>query len=405
MTDFFEPAGRGVQHASLRAANRRAVLTTIAFNPGISNADVSRRTGLAPQTASAIVAELEGDGLLTRGEVLRGRRGQPATPLFLKLDAAYAIGCYVGWQHIDIVVVDLGARPLARYRRDFAWLDGETVAGELRSALDSMLGQLEPAQRRDLIGIGLAGPSNIDRHIETLGAPPEHELIWQKLDLRTELEKATGLPTIWVNNGNAACWAELVMMPPPRPASFAYLYVGTFLSAGLVAEHTLWEGPTGNSGNLGSMLVYRPDGDRDLGHSIGSLRSLGRRLATACIAMPATNPLEWPWAEWEPHVAPWLEECGVALAEIILNTSAVIELEMTVIDGVMPKPLVERLLGETERAFDSLPATTRNRPRLRAGRLGHDAMPLGAAFMPIFRKYFSRDLRDMASWETAPLPG
>ena len=75
MTDFFEPAGRGVQHASLRAANRRAVLTTIAFNPGISNADVSRRTGLAPQTASAIVADLEGEGLISRGEVLRGRRG------------------------------------------------------------------------------------------------------------------------------------------------------------------------------------------------------------------------------------------------------------------------------------------------------------------------------------------
>ena len=56
MTDLFAPAGRGVQHANLRAANRRAVLTTIALSSGISNADVSRRTGLAPQTASAIVS-------------------------------------------------------------------------------------------------------------------------------------------------------------------------------------------------------------------------------------------------------------------------------------------------------------------------------------------------------------
>ena len=45
---------------------------------------------------------------------------------------------------------------------------------------------------------------------------------------------------------------------------------------------------------------------------------------------------------------------------------------------------------------------TFERPNVMTGRLGQDAMPLGAAFMPIFRKYFSRNLRDMASWELAP---
>ncbi len=404
MTDFFEPAGRGVQHASLRAANRRAVLTTIAFNPGISNADVSRRTGLAPQTASAIVAELEGEGLLTRGDVLRGRRGQPATPLFLKLDSAYAIGCNVGWQHIDIVLVDLEAKPIARYRRDFAWLDAGTVVSELLAALGEILDKLGSAKRSRLIGIGLASPTNIGRNIDALGAPAEQAELWRGLEMHAEIEKATGIPTIWSNDGNAACWAELVMMPAPRPASFAYLHVGTFLGAGLVAEHNLWEGPTGNSANLGSMLVCRPDGSRDFGHLVASLQSLHRRLAAAGITAPLANPLDWPWDEWEPHVGPWLAECGEALAQIILNSAAVIEFDLAVIDGVIPKPLLERLLAETQRALEALPVMTFDHPRLVAGRLGQDAAPLGASFMPIFRKYFSRDLRDMASWELAPIP-
>lgn len=404
MTDFFEPAGRGVQHASLRAANRRAVLTTIAFNPGISNADVSRRTGLAPQTASAIVAELEGDGLIIRGDVLRGRRGQPATPLFLKLDAAYSIGVDIGWQHVDIVLVDLAAKPIARYRRDFAWVDARTIVPELLAALEQVLGKLDATQRRRLIGIGLASPTDIARNIEMLGAPAEQGALWRKLDVRREVEQGIGLPTMWFNDGNAACWAELVMLPPPRPANFAYLHVGTFLGAGLVAEHNLWEGPTGNSANLGSMLVCKPDGGRDFGHLIASLQSLQQRLAAAGLTLPCSNPLDWPWAEWEPQVAPWLAECAEALAQIILNSAAVIEFDLAIIDGVMPKPLVERLLAETQRALDALPVLTFDRPRLVAGRLGHDAVPLGASFMPIFRKYFSRDLRDMASWETAPLP-
>lgn len=405
MTDFFEPAGRGVQHASLRAANRRAVLTTIAFNPGISNADVSRRTGLAPQTASAIVAELEQDGMLNRGDVLRGRRGQPATPLFLKLDAAYSIGCDVGWQHVDMVLVDLSAQPIARYRRDFAYLDGHTIVDELVTGIKGLLAKLAPRERERLIGIGIASPTNIARNIDALAPPAGQMEIWKSLDLSAEVENAVGIPTRWFNDGNAACWAELVMMPQPRPANFAYLNVGTFLAAGLVAQHNLWEGPTGNSANLGSMLVCKPDGSRDFGHLIASIRALELRLEGAGIALPRTDPLEWPWDDWEAHVAPWLSACGEALAQIILNTAAVLEFDLAIIDGVMPRPLLERLLIETQVALDESPVMTFDRPRLTLGRLGRDAMPLGASFMPIFRKYFSRDLRDMTSWELAPIPG
>lgn len=87
-----------------------------------------------------------------------------------------------------------------------------------------------------------------------------------------------------------------------------------------------------------------------------------------------------------------------------MNTAAVLEFDLAIIDGVMPRPLLERLQVETQLAIENLPVMTFDRPRLTLGRLGHDAMPLGASFMPIFRKYFSRDLRDMASWELAPIP-
>ncbi len=403
MTDFFEPAGRGVQHASLRAANRRAVLSTIAFNPGISNADVSRRTGLAPQTASAIVSELDDEGLINRGDVLRGRRGQPATPLFLKLDAVYSIGVDVGWQHLDIVLVDLSAQPIARYRRDFDYLDARTIMAEIVDASNGLLGKLTDAQRKRLIGIGVATPTNIARKITLLDAPAEQAELWKTLDIAVELERALGIPTLWFNNGNAGCWAELVMRPAPRPENFIYLFIDTLLGAGLIAEHNLWEGPTGNSANLGSMLVCRTDGTgREFGHVLASTVALDRRLAAAGIQHGSTAPADWPWDEWEPYVAPWLTECGDALAQMIMNSAAVIECNLVVLDGAVPRPVLERLLAETRHALAALPTLTFETPRIELGRLGSDSMPLGAAFMPIFRKYFSRDLRDMASWELAP---
>lgn len=388
-----------MQHASLRAANRRAVLTTIAFGSGVSNADVSRRTGLAPQTASAIVSELETDGLITRGDVLRGRRGQPATPLFLRYAGAFAIGCEISWQHIDITLINLGSEEIGRYRRDYAYPDASTIVAEAATAIGELMGKLLPAQRAQLAGLGLATPTDIWRHIGRIDAPAEQSALWRALDLRAALEEATGLPTAWFNDGNAACWAEMVTSPAPRSPNFAYLFVSTFLGAGITAEHTLWEGPTGNSANLGSMLVNGHDGLRVFGHDIASTTALGRRLAEAGIALPPGDAADWPWSEWEPYVAAWIAASGSALAEIVFNTSAVIEVELAIIDGNVPVAILERLVGATETALAALPILGNRPPRISAGKLGIRATSLGAAQLPMFRKHFSRELNDMLADE------
>jgi predicted NBD/HSP70 family sugar kinase len=399
LADFFEPAGRGVQHASLRAANRRAVLTTITFSPGISNAEVSRRTGLAPQTASAIVGELEDDGLITRGDVLRGRRGQPATPLYLDYAGAYGIGCEISWRHIDVTLINLGSEELGRYRRDFAYPDARTVVAEAADAIAELIAKLSPEEQQRVAGIGLATPSNMSSLITIIEPPADQVELWAKLDLHTALEAATSLPITWVNDGNSACFAEMVMSPPPRPSNLAHLFVSTFLGAGITAEHTLWEGPTGNSANLGSMLVNGHDGRRTSGHDIASLVALGRRLAAAGIALPVGNPADWPWADWEECVAPWVEASGSAMAEIIFNTGAVLEIDLAIIDSTAPQPIIERLVAATDRALAELVAVGFKRPRLVAGTLGARAIPLGAAQLTLFRKHFSRDLSDMLAAE------
>lgn len=399
LADFFEPAGRGVQHASLRAANRRAVLTTITFSPGISNAEVSRRTGLAPQTASAIVTELEDDGLVTRGDVLRGRRGQPATPLYLDYAGAYGIGCEISWRHIDITLINLGSEDLGRYRRDFAYPDAAGIVAEAAKAIAGLIARLSPAQQQRVAGIGLATPSNLGSLIGNVEPPLEQLAAWRDLDLRAALEAATGLPTTWFNDGNCTCFAQMVMSPPPRPANLVHLFVSTYLGAGITAEHTLWEGPTGNSANLGSMLVNGHDGHRALGHDVASTSALGRRLAAAGIALPPGNPADWPWADWEEQVAPWIAASGRALAEIIFNTGAVLEIDHAIIDSLAPQPIVDRLVAATEGALSELVAIGIRRPRLVAGTLGARATPLGAAQLTMFRKHFSRDLSDMLAAE------
>src|SRR3569833_1221212 len=94
---FFATVARGVQPASVRQSNQRAILTVISLEPGCSNADIARRTGLAPQTVAAVLDDLEIAGLLKRGAARRGGgRGQPATPIYINPDGAYAIGAEIG---------------------------------------------------------------------------------------------------------------------------------------------------------------------------------------------------------------------------------------------------------------------------------------------------------------------
>ena len=396
MTDFFAPAARGVQHASLRAANRRAVLTAISFNSGLSNADLSRLTGLAPQTASAIVAELEADGFVARGDVLRGRRGQPATPLFLNYEALYAIGCEISWEHIQVTLIDLGSREVARYRRYFPYPDAVTIVEEAARAIGQMVDRLTRDQQKRLTAVGLTTPGGIDRWIHLLGAPAEQAGLWQQLNLRSALEDATGLPTTWTNNGNAACFGEMTHTPPPRPADYAYIFVDTFIAAGVLAGHTLWEGPRGNAANLGGMLICGRDGNRTVGHRIASTLALRRMLGKAGRPVPTGDPAEWPWDDFGAVLDDWLSEASCGLAQIIYNTAMVTDIESVVLDGIMPRHILEQLITLVTAELAKLQSSASVAlPKVSIGLLGARAVVIGSAQIPVFRRYFSRDYKDM----------
>src|SRR5690606_10710296 len=102
-----------------------------ALNPGASNAELARLSGLGPQTTSRIVSELETRALVRRGEVLRGRRGQPATPLFINPEAAYVIGIEIGWQHFEVLLCAMSGETVASVRRSYAYPDIDTISTEI----------------------------------------------------------------------------------------------------------------------------------------------------------------------------------------------------------------------------------------------------------------------------------
>jgi len=394
--DVFDAGGRGLQHHGLRRANERAVLTVIGFNGGVSNADIARLSGLAPQTVSAILTDLDRAGLIMRGEVLRGRRGQPATPIFLRAEGAFAIGVEIGWRHVDVLLLDLHAQVLTRQHRHYTFPDATTILGDIVTMIEAVLAGLPTDRRERLVDIGVALPSNIADNLSLVAAPDEQRALWARVDVAGELARRTGLAVTLFNDGNAACWAELIAFPKPRPANFIYFLISRYIAAGILGEGMLWEGPNDNSANLGSMLVSDGKGQMQAAHFVASVTALENRLAEAGFVVDPSQMEQWDWAGFGPVLDRWIADSAQALAGVVFNTTRVIESGLVVLDSVLPPPIVARLVERLDAELRRLPIAPFTPPQVLSGHLGGLAPAIGASELTLYRRYFSRTLADLA---------
>jgi predicted NBD/HSP70 family sugar kinase len=391
-TRYFEAAARGIGPTNLRQSNQRAVLSMISVAPGCSNADISRRTGLAPQSVSAVLADLEELGLISRGKVRRGGgRGQPATPFFIDPTGAYAVGIEIGWSHFEVALVDIGTKILARRRWSYDYPDARTIVGDVGKAVADIVTTI-PQDRRDrIVGIGLAAAGRIGDPATLLPPPPGQSDLWGKIDLAAEVTRATGFDVHLVNDGNAACWADFVAMPGQRSGNFAYLLVGTFVGAGIMTEDRLLEGASGDSANLGSMIVTDRGGSRRVAHEVASLYALRRRLGDIQLEA-AIGDAAFPDAQ--AVVGEWIEDASFALAQVVLETRTVLEFDLAVVEAELPAPIRLRLVEAMRRNIADLTSLVQ-KPEVIEGHIGRSGAAQGAAFIRTYRRLFSRELGHM----------
>lgn len=384
-----------MERESLRVNNERAVLIAVATNQGITPAQLARKTGLGAQTVGRIVELLEASGMVYRGESVRGRRGQPATPILIDPNGAYCIGCEIGWRHLTVLIRDLTGAVLGEHRRNYDFPDSQTIFEEVASLCRLMATAVPEKHRNRILGIGLAAPDGFGRNLDLVGGSEAQAAAWRDTNLAARMEQASGLATFMLNDGNAACWGELVSRTPPRPDNMAYFLISEFVGAGLIADGRLWQGPKGNSANLGSMLVTGRDGVQNFVHRIASINALKLRVAQGGTALQG-DPLSWEWEAIEPVASEWIEDGAYAVAKTIINTSAVMEFDIVVVDGVMPRPIVTRFVDRVQEHLAKLPVLTSDKPRVEEGKLGGRAPAMGAALKPLFRRYFSRERDDVA---------
>lgn len=393
--DVFDPSAKRMSAVEVRLNNERAVLTAIATQPGSSAAEIARRSHLAPQTVARLLIELEGAGLVMRGDARKGFRGQPAVPLYLDPNGVFAIGCELGWQHYRIVLRNLAGEVLGEHSRHYDYPSASSIFGEIGSLVRLLATLVPQAFRERLIGVGLAMPTHMHLNLGLFGAPETEVEMWRKVDIVQKMRDATGLEVFPYNDGNAACWGELVAMGPPRPQNIAYFLISTFVGAGIVAEGKLWEGGRGNAANLGGMMITGADGKPTFVHLVASLHALQSELVEAEIGIPPGMPEDWDWESFGQVAGLWLNEVARAISTAIVNTHAMIEPDLIIVDSALPADLRAKLVDAVRARLRAKPVLETDYPPVVQGQLGGRAPAMGAALMPMYRRYFSRAAADM----------
>ena len=388
---------RGSSQGGLRQYNERVVLQAIRLHGALPGAEIARLTRLTAQTVSLITKRLLDDGLLRKGEPQRGKVGQPAVPLSLDPDGAFAIGVNVGRRSMDVLLVDFTGAARQRWTIAYRYADPARLVPEIAQRLKDIQRKLGAQRRERLQGMGIAAPLQMGGWRPLLGMPAKTAKAWQETDLALEVGRLCALPVTLIKDTAAATVAELVAGHGRALKSFLYIFVDTFIGGGLVLDSQLRGGQGGNAGAVGSMPLglARADGDAPPAQllSVASLLSLERAFAAAGLDSSAALDDRALAAPWRAHTERWLPEAGAAIALAIHQAACLLDLSDVVIDGSFSRALLHALLASTEAAMAHYSWEGVAAPRVLAGTIGSDARALGGALLPLVAQFApDRDL-------------
>jgi predicted NBD/HSP70 family sugar kinase len=377
--------GGGANQSGLREHNERLVMTMLQRHGRLPGVDIARRAGLSQQTVSVILRRLETEGYLLRGAPIRGRVGKPSIPMELNPRGAFSVGLKVGRRSSDLVLTDLAGAPQAQRSISYRYPQPAALVDFLRGGLDEFA-RLLGLERSRIAGIGIALPFELWNWPEALGVGSADLDVWREADLPRAIAEFTDLPVFVENDATAAARAEHVLGQGRALSDYAYFFIGSFIGGGVILNHSVYSGRTGNAGAFGTLPVILDGRARQL-IDTASLYLLEERLAEAGIdgGLMWAHPQDW--SAIAAHVAPWIDETARALALAVVSVASVIDFEAVLIDGSFPASVRSDLVAQVEGRLAGVDSRGVRLPRVLPGRIGGNARAIGAACSPIFSRY------------------
>jgi predicted NBD/HSP70 family sugar kinase len=377
----------GVNQQGLRDHNERLILSLLQRQGPIPGTDVARVAGLSPQTVSVILRSLEQDGLIERGDPQRGRVGKPAVPMSLSPQGVYSVGLKIGRRSADLVLVDFVGRALGLRQLTYRYPMPETVLAFLREGLAALTAGMGVAELARIAGIGIAMPWQIWNWHEAFGAPSADLEAWRGFDIAGGVAAFSALPVHVENDATAACRAENIFGRGRAFRDFAYIFVGSFIGGGLVLNHSVYDGRTGNAASFASLPAVDAEGRPCQLLDVASLYQLEAALHRSGQDPTALWRQPQDWGGFGAPLDDWIRTSAVQIARAAVTIAAVVDIEAVLIDGAFPADVRTRLVAAISRAMRDQDMRGVIEPKIEEGSVGGNARALGAASAPVFARY------------------
>jgi len=231
-----------------RQINRKLIFNQIRVKQPISRADLARTSGLQRSTVSLIVEELLTDRWVVEGsigEIPRGRK-----PTFLNVNSQRGVlALDIHPSHAMLAVTDLGGEIVSL---DSVKLpsDSQKVIGAILAPVQKML-RAHP--RRTFEGVGINVPGRFDPGQEkSIFAP---NVAWPIGELKSRVERSTGLPVVVDNVANACALSEVWFGYSDLMHDLVVVNVSEGIGTGIFANGHLLRGESGVAGEFGHVQL------------------------------------------------------------------------------------------------------------------------------------------------------
>ncbi|MEU3982002.1 ROK family transcriptional regulator [Streptomyces sp. NPDC026672] len=401
--------GRTVR--DLRRGNRTAVLQRLYFDGPLSRFELGPATGLSSGSVSNVVADLIADGLVEEAGSVDSDGGRPRTLLRVAPDSGHMIGVDVGETRVRVELFDLTLTELARVERPLApqSYDVDVIVGHIRDGVAEVL-RAAGIDAGRLLGVGVGVPGIVERTPDRGAVVHGQTIAWDAVPLEALLRSGTQLPDsvpYFIDNGAKTLGQAEMWFGAGRGARNAVVVLfGSGVGACLVTpevEHgraVEWghltvrvRGRRCRCGALGCLEAYagaesllsrwREEGGRQPEDPGGSDEETS---LTAMLA--AAYPPEG--TEPDPVALAVLEETAEYLGAGLSDLINLFQPERILIGGWAGLQLGARFLPAVRRHATTYalrhPA---EKVTIDLGRLGPDAVTVGAAILPL-ADFFAR---------------
>ena len=238
------------RHNTIRDINKQIVLNYVRVRSPISRADIARETSLQRSTVSAIVDDLQIDGMIEEIGMGDSTGGRKLTLLRLKTGAPVAVGVDVTPRITTVGLADLAGNLLHTEKfptsSDVDYMNQQILAKVSKYANDYPDSGL-------MVGIsipGIADPSS-----GTIVYIPYFQ--WTNWDIGEKIEKLTGLSVTIDNDANAIAIAELWFGDEEirKTRNFITVLVAEGIGTGIIIDGQVYRGEYGAAGEFGHMFI------------------------------------------------------------------------------------------------------------------------------------------------------